>query len=194
MSKVVLSVPFTNEQTGLRAAAQALGEIPSKSQAANNENEDNTVNKNNGLINTIVNHNEKLKMVENKINYIVNNFANSSHIKEIVEKTKEIENHVFGAPRPHAAWREFVLVFVCVVAVLYVMHKAGTKLVLPYVWKLLSEKTKEHGLQINTISGQVENKSGMGQKSLDEDKWMELNLKVEQLARKIHAREPTTDG
>jgi hypothetical protein len=61
------------------------------------------VNKNNGLISTLVNHKEKLKLVDNKINYIVNNFANSSHVKEIVEKTKEIEKHVFGAPLPHSS-------------------------------------------------------------------------------------------
>jgi hypothetical protein len=46
-------------------------------------------NKNQGLITTIVNHNNKLKMFENKFNLVVNNFANSSHIKEVHERTKE---------------------------------------------------------------------------------------------------------
>ncbi len=33
--------------------------------------------------------------------YVVNNFANSDHVKEMVERTKELESHVFGPPRPH---------------------------------------------------------------------------------------------
>jgi galactitol-specific phosphotransferase system IIB component len=45
-------------------------------------------NKNQGLINTIVNHNNKLKNIDNKYNFIVNNYANSSHVKEVIEKQK----------------------------------------------------------------------------------------------------------
>jgi len=63
-------------------------------------------NRNQDLINTIVNHNRKTKHFENKINFIINNYTNSSYIKEIVEKTKELEQHFFGAPRPHRSWRE----------------------------------------------------------------------------------------
>ncbi len=63
-------------------------------------------NRNQGLINTIVNCNRKIKHFENKINFFDNNYANSSHMKEIVEKTKELEQHIVGAPRPHRSWRE----------------------------------------------------------------------------------------
>ncbi len=52
--------------------------------------------KNQGLINTIVNHNNKIKSIENKFNFIINNYANSSHVKEIIEREKEIEKHVMG--------------------------------------------------------------------------------------------------
>jgi hypothetical protein len=47
-------------------------------------------NKNQKLIDTIVNHNNKIKNFENKFNFIINNYAHSSHVKEIVEKTKEL--------------------------------------------------------------------------------------------------------
>ena len=40
--------------------------------------------KNYGLINTIVNHNNQLK----KINLIVNNYPNASHVKEVIEKNE----------------------------------------------------------------------------------------------------------
>jgi hypothetical protein len=42
-------------------------------------------NYNQGLINTIVNHNSKIKNIENKFNYVVNNFANSNHVEEMIE-------------------------------------------------------------------------------------------------------------
>ena len=66
-------------------------------------------NNNHGLINTIVNHNNKLKVIENKFNLMVNNFANGSHLKEVAEKHQELEKHIYGTPRPHKSWREFVL-------------------------------------------------------------------------------------
>ena len=71
----MLLVLTTNDQGDLRKMVQALSKAPSRSQTVNNENEGNTHNKNNGIMNIIVNHDEKLKVVENKINYIVNNFA-----------------------------------------------------------------------------------------------------------------------
>ena len=74
-------------------------------------------NKNQGLINTIVNHNKKIKNIENRFNLHMNNYANSSHIKEIVDKTKEIEKHIFGAPSPHRSWRDFLLVIIILGAI-----------------------------------------------------------------------------
>jgi DNA-binding FrmR family transcriptional regulator len=164
-------------------------------QAANKENEDNTMNKNNGLINTIVNHNEKLKVVENKINYIVNNFANSSHVKEVVEKAREIEKHIYGAPRPHASWRELVLVLVCLAAVLVALHQLVKKVVLPYLLKYINEKTVDKGKVIKSISEQVDNNNGNKGNTYNMDwnlKWNELNSKVEQLENKSIIRTPTT--
>jgi hypothetical protein len=148
------------------------------------------VNKNNGLINTIVNHNEKLKVVENKINYIVNNFANSSHVKEVAEKTKEIEKHVFGAPRPHASWREFVLVLICLVAILVAIHQSVKKLVLPYLLKSLSEKTQNKRKGLKSISEQVDENFGNTYNKDFDFKWKELNSKMEQLASKINVKAP----
>ena len=41
-------------------------------------------NRNQGLINTIIDHNKKMKVFKNKINCVVNNYVNSSRVKEIV--------------------------------------------------------------------------------------------------------------
>ena len=146
------------------------------------------------MINTIVNHAEKLKLVESKTNYIVNNFANSSHAREIVEKTKEIEKHVFGAPRPHSSWREFVLVLLCIMIALVALHQIFKRLVLPYVVEYLNVKTQHQKKWINTISEQIEDANGNKLNSEREDKWKDLITKVEQLERKLNAREPTTNN
>jgi hypothetical protein len=50
-------------------------------------------NKNQGLINTIVNHNKKIKYFDNKINFIVNNFANATHVKEFGEDERARAAH-----------------------------------------------------------------------------------------------------
>jgi hypothetical protein len=75
-------------------------------------------NRNQGLINTIVNHNNKLKMFENKFNLVVNNFANSSHVKEVHERTNELERLVLGAPQPHKSWRELTLLAIVILVLL----------------------------------------------------------------------------
>lgn len=96
-----------------------------------NEKDDNlhNENKNQGLVNTIVNHNKKIKSTKNKFNLIVNNFVNFSHVKEIEKQTKEIERHVFGPPRPHSSRREFVLIAVIVVIIGMVLIIGGKKLI-----------------------------------------------------------------
>jgi hypothetical protein len=58
----------------------------------------------------------------------VNNFANSSYVKEIIDKTKEIEKHAFGEPRPHSSWRELVLLLISIAALLIVFFKIGEKI------------------------------------------------------------------
>lgn len=115
-------------------------------------------NSNKGLINTIVNHNKKIKNIENKFNYIVNNFANSSHVKEVVEKTKEIENHVFGPPRPHSSWRELLLMLILLgglggTLIIVAKKYLGPRLI-RYVNKR-NRKTNDDTLQVTTISGSL---------------------------------------
>ncbi len=39
-------------------------------------------------INTTINGNSKIKIFENKFNLTANNYANSSHIKEIIDQNK----------------------------------------------------------------------------------------------------------
>jgi hypothetical protein len=68
---------------------------------AKNDDHLQSKNQNRGLINAIINHNNKIKDIENKFNLIVNNFANTSHIREVIDKTKELEKYVFDGPRPH---------------------------------------------------------------------------------------------
>ena len=43
-------------------------------------------NNNHDLVNTIVNHNNKLKTIENKFNVMVNNLVNASQLQDLVEK------------------------------------------------------------------------------------------------------------
>ena len=74
----------------------------------------------------------------------------------MVDKTKELEKHVYDAPRPHSSWREFVLVLICSVAVRVALQQLGKKLVLPYVLEYLSEKTQDQRKPIKTISEQVD--------------------------------------
>ncbi|CAF2087956.1 unnamed protein product, partial [Rotaria magnacalcarata] len=102
----------THLDKGLHTALEAQQQ--SDSQSTGKEDKQQTNNKNQCLVNTLVNHNNNIKNIEDKYNFIVNNYANSSHVKEYIEKTKEIEKHVLGAPRPHnsstdedRAWVEF---------------------------------------------------------------------------------------
>ncbi len=98
-----------------------------QNERSNAENDDHlqSENQNKGLINTIINHNNKIKNIENKFNLIVNNFANSSHVREVVDKTKELEKYVFGGPRPHQSWRKFILMVIIIGALLIISIKLG---------------------------------------------------------------------
>jgi len=94
----------SSNHSDLERAFQAALDAQRHKEETDTANDDQLLNdnRNQGLINSIVNNNDrKIKHLENKFNFIVNNYANSSHIKEILEKTKELEDHVFGAPRPH---------------------------------------------------------------------------------------------
>ena len=113
-------------------------------------------NKNQGLINTIVNHNDKIRNIENKFNYIVNNFANSSHIKEVVEKTKVLENHVFGLPRPHSSWREFLLMVIIVGGVGVITIKVVKKYIGPKFTTYIQKHSINNKATISSISERIE--------------------------------------
>ncbi len=189
---VVYPLPMVNQQDELGAEAQAVVNMQQSRQTSNNENEDNTMNKNNGLINTIANHNEKPKVVENNINYIVNNFANSSHVKEIIDKTKEIERHVFGSPRPHSSWREFVLLSICLVAILCVLYKLGEKVVAPRLFGYLSKKTFDTQKGIRSVSEQVDRNQDNSNYEEIENKLVDLNSRLAYLTRTINERWPKT--
>jgi hypothetical protein len=125
-------------------------------------------NKNQGLINTIVNHNKKIKYFDNKINFIVNNFANATHVKEFVEKTKELEQHISGGPRPHRSWREYLLMSIVIIAIIYILMKMATKYLAPWLFK--SVHGKSNGIQngVSTISGHVSRSVGNGKLTVDE--------------------------
>ena len=112
-------------------------------------------NKNQGLINTIVNHNKKIKTIENEFNLIINNFANSTHVKEVVNKMKEIEKHVFGTPRPHSSWREFLLVAIVVEVIGVLLIKVGNKCIVPELAKCISKRITDKTPRLTTISGNI---------------------------------------
>ena len=132
----------------------ALHEALNK-QRSNEEDNQRNENRNQGLINTIVNHNNKLKMFENKYNLVVNNFANSSHVKEVHERTNELERLVLGAPQPHKSWREFMLLAIVFLALLLGLIKITKRYTIPRWLKWLNtEITNEHH-GLSTISGQV---------------------------------------
>lgn len=118
-------------------------------------------NKNQGLINTIVNHNNQLKHIVNKFNYIVNNYANTSHVKEISDKTKYIEKLVTGPPQPHNSWRELLLLVLAGGALVIILNKICKKVVLPRLRKFIYNYhaiTKTDSSNINSISKYVQNK------------------------------------
>jgi hypothetical protein len=112
-------------------------------------------NKNRGIINTIVNHNQKIHNIENKMNVIVNNFANSSHVKEIVEKTKELEKHIFGTPRPHSSWRDLLLVAILVLGVIGILIFLGNKIIGPGLIKYVQKRAADNTEKVATVSEYV---------------------------------------
>jgi hypothetical protein len=96
--------------------------------------------RNQGVINTIVNHNDKIKNIENKFNIVVNNLANISHVKQIEKNTKELEKHVSGPPRPHSTWREFLLLLVTLVMIIGILVAVGKKCLGPCIVGYITRK------------------------------------------------------
>ena len=85
----------------------------------------------------------------------MNNYDNSSHIKEVVEKTKEIEKHVFGAPSPHRSWRDFILVIIILGAICGILIKLTMKFVVPRLVRHISKKTVDSTPGLITVSEHV---------------------------------------
>lgn len=125
-------------------------------------------NRNQGLINTIVNHNNKMKQIDNRLNVVINNYANSSHIKEIIEKTKEVERHVFGPPQPHRSWRELVLLIIVVVAVIFCLIKVVKKYLAPWLIRSAGVESKQVVNKVSTISGYVSDRQVGYKHAIDE--------------------------
>jgi hypothetical protein len=197
---IVFTSSSPNHHEDLERTFQAAVDMQQRREASSAEKDDHiqNENKNQGLINTIVNHNNKLKTIENMFNFIVNNFANSSHVKEVIEKTKELEKHVFGAPRPHRSWREFVLFSMCIGVVLYVAIKIVKKYCVPRFIGYIRDKSCESPTVISTLSEYVERRNNNDKytvvdlKNLVEHQLKEQNEKLDFVSSKLNMGPPTT--
>ena len=146
-------------------------------------------NKNQGLINTIVNHNKRIKNIENKFNFVINNFVNSNHVKEVAKKVKEIEKHVFGIHRPHSSWREFLLIAIVVGAIGFLLIRVGKKYMALKLVKYISKKMIDKTTRLTTISGNLLSNSDINNKPIQEHKlYLEQQLlhQSEKLNELIH--------
>ncbi|CAF2092309.1 unnamed protein product [Rotaria magnacalcarata] len=159
-------------------------------------------NKNQGLIDTLVNHNNQLKQIENKFEFITNNFANSSHVKEIVEKTKEIGNHAYGSPRPHKSWRELLLLLIAGSAVVLILVKIYKKFALPRVKYFIRKIDRSNSTRASSISEQVEmrrqsnkNKNKLDNKTMVTDSQLKDQLvRIHSMMRTINENMPKIKG
>ena len=128
------------------------------------------------MINTIVNHNNKIKNIEN-------NFANCSHVREVFEKTKNLRNHVFGPPRPHNWWRELVLTVIVISGAIRTMITLGNKYLVPRAIKCIQRNLDVNTERVPTISEnlpQVQHVKYVEVRSVDEIKIMLEHLFQEQ--------------
>ena len=109
------------------------------------ENEEEPIrneNKNQGLINTIINQNNRLKHIENKFSFM------------------------FGAPQPHKSWREFTLLTLLIILFSLGIYKLAQKYIGPWLVQLilkhgrverngsimLNERLTRKNDHVNTIS------------------------------------------
>ncbi len=84
--------------------------------------------------------------------YVINNFANSNHVKEMIERTKELESHIFGPPRPHSSWREFLLMTVIVGVLVGILIKIGKKYMFLGLIKYIQKRSKDKTPSVPSIS------------------------------------------
>ena len=106
---------------------------------------------------------------------VVNNFANTSHVKEVHERTKELEKHVFGAPQPHKSWREFTLLAIAVSALLFGCLRLVKRYAVPRWINWLNARIAKNPERLPTISKYVS-----GKKTGDESN-QELKEAIERL-------------
>ena len=87
---------------------------------------------------------------------MVNNYANSSHVKEVVEKSNQLEKVIVGAPRPHESWRDLVLFSIVLGATLFVVTKVGRKFLGPsWLVKYIQDKSMINMKILPSISGKI---------------------------------------
>jgi hypothetical protein len=196
---------YSNNNTSDHFAALDLAvgkalELQTRREDSKDAKSDNIQNeqKNQGLINTIVNHNNQLKNIDNKFNFIINNFANSSHVKEIIDRTNELEKHIVGAPRPHRSWREFLLFAVVLGALVVGVVSFGKKYCIPRIITYINKKSREHTLEIETLSKQIDHlndkdlHSFVELKNLMEQHINKHNHQLDIISRKLNETSPTT--
>ncbi len=147
-----------DQLSSIDQAARSAFDLQKRGEESNDIKVDHLQNeqKNQGLINTLINHNNQLKNINNKFNFITNNFANSSHIKEIIEKTNDIEKHIVGAPQPHKSWREFLLVSIGLGVLVVGIIKVVRKFCLPWLSGYMNKQSREHSMEIATIGKQID--------------------------------------
>lgn len=109
-----------------------------------------SMQKNQGLINTIMNNNKHLKNIHKKI-------FNSLYVKEISKKTTYIKKHLVDSPPPHKSSRELVLFVVTILIALGSMYIVGRKHCLPKFIHYLSKKSRKNSANTISISKQVDN-------------------------------------
>jgi hypothetical protein len=97
----------------------------------------------------------QIKHIENKFNLLINNYANSSPMKEIVEKTRVLEHHVLGAPRPLRSWRDIVLMVVIIVAISGIGFKVVGKYRGPWLIRYIRKKSGVDSSDVPTVSKQL---------------------------------------
>ena len=148
--------------------------------------------KNQGLINTTVQHNDKIKNIENKVNLIVNNFANSSHVREAVEKPNRMEKHVYGAPVPHRSWRNLLLLVLRIGTLLVItirlLRKHGAKWLVSALSGKIQVQNATKGDQVFVINQEDKDEMREWQMSIEEQ------LKTQNRMMQKLANSLTRDG
>jgi hypothetical protein len=129
---------------------------------------------------------------------IINNFANASHVKEVMDKTNVLEQRVLGAPKPHRSWRDLVLVVILSSLSLGLLLFVLKRYVFPRFLKQLVSKVNAIDPSVQSISEQVsrdEKKvflSNNGTNITIQQLLQEQNEKVSALLNKLEQNPNTT--